>query len=572
MDAHVAALVERERHLLQRVATLLEQVEAPPELREAVKQTLSDLGDLFLLVIVGEFNAGKSAVINALLGEPVLREGVTPTTARIHLIRYGEEHKEVETPEGIVVVTHPAPWLRYMAVVDTPGTNAVIRHHQEVTERFVPRSDLILFITSADRPFTESERAFLERIRKWGKKVIFVVNKIDLLPTEEEREEVRAFVEDHVQRTLGFRPLIFLVSARLAQEAQRAAEPRASQLWTASGFKALQHFIEHTLDQRERIRLKLSTPLGITRRALQEAGALLEARQQLIQQDLDTLDTIERQLQTYERDMREQLTFHLSKVDNILYGMQTRGEAFFDETIRLTRVFDLMNSEKIKREFERRVIGETPYEIERQVSALVDWMVDAEYRQWQTITAQIQERAHHHVQPIHKQGFEAKRQELLRSIGQRAQEVVATYDKDAEVQALVEDIQKALTQTALVEAGAVGLGAILVALLHGVLLDLTGFLGAGLLAAAGLYLLPAKREKARKTLSQRIEELRARLREELTQAFERELEQSLTRMRTALAPYTRFVRVEEERLKEMHAQRLALEEQLHQLEAEVQAL
>jgi len=136
----------------------------------------------------------------------------------------------------------------------------------------------------------------------------------------------------------------------------------------------------------------------------------------------------------------------------------------------------------------------------------------------------------------------------------------------------VEDIQKALTQTALVEAGAVGLGAILVALLHGVLLDLTGFLGAGLLAAAGLYLLPAKREKARKTLSQRIEELRARLREELTQAFERELEQSLTRMRTALAPYTRFVRVEEERLKEMHAQRLALEEQLHQLEEEVQAL
>ena len=70
--------------------------------------------------------------------------------------------------------------------MDTPGTNAVLREHEALTREFVPRSDLVLFVTSADRPFTESERAFLEAIRDWGKKIVVVVNKIDILETEDD--------------------------------------------------------------------------------------------------------------------------------------------------------------------------------------------------------------------------------------------------------------------------------------------------------------------------------------------------------------------------------------------------
>jgi predicted GTPase len=77
-------------------------------------------------------------------------------------------------------VNYPVEWLRDINIVDTPGTNAVIRKHEQITSEFVPRADLILFVTSADRPFTESERQFIERIRDWGKKVVFVVNKIDI--------------------------------------------------------------------------------------------------------------------------------------------------------------------------------------------------------------------------------------------------------------------------------------------------------------------------------------------------------------------------------------------------------
>ena len=132
-------------------------------------------------MIAGEFNSGKSSFINALLGERVLPEGVTPTTDRINLLRHGPEVTEHAVEAFLLERTHPAELLRELSVVDTPGTNAVIRRHEELTRDFVPRADLVLFVTSADRPFSESEREFLERIRDWGKKIVFIVNKIDIL-------------------------------------------------------------------------------------------------------------------------------------------------------------------------------------------------------------------------------------------------------------------------------------------------------------------------------------------------------------------------------------------------------
>ena len=90
----------------------------------------------------------------------------------------------------------------------------------------MPRSDLVLFVTSADRPFTETERAFLEQVRGWGKKVVIVINKIDILESAAEVDEVRAFVADNARTLLGFSPEIFPVSARLALRAKQGDPAR----------------------------------------------------------------------------------------------------------------------------------------------------------------------------------------------------------------------------------------------------------------------------------------------------------------------------------------------------------
>src|SRR5919112_1826068 len=223
LDKRWRQLADRERALLEHLVEFLQGFGAPPEDASLVRRKLEDLEELFLLVIVGEFNSGKSAFINALLGDDELsREGVTPTTDRITVLRYGEQPAERERREGVLEKEYPNDFLHEVAIVDTPGTNAIIRHHEELSRGFVPRSDLVLFVTSSDRPFTESEREYLELIRDWGKKILLIINKADLLPAEEDREKVRLFVEDGVRSMLGLKPPIFFVSAHLARKAKGA--------------------------------------------------------------------------------------------------------------------------------------------------------------------------------------------------------------------------------------------------------------------------------------------------------------------------------------------------------------
>ena len=213
-------ILQQERRLVNELQTSLVQlVEIDPTHVVTLRQVMTALDELFLLVIVGEFNAGKSATINALLRAPVLKEGVIPTTHAVTLLRYGDELQQQIDEQGLTEVRYPANFLRDITIVDTPGVNAVLREHQKLTEDFIPRSDLVLFIASADRPFTESERVFLERMRQWGKKIVMIVNKIDLLRTSQAVQEVLDFVRGNCKAMLGFEPVIFPVSAQQAQQA-----------------------------------------------------------------------------------------------------------------------------------------------------------------------------------------------------------------------------------------------------------------------------------------------------------------------------------------------------------------
>src|SRR5687767_1807797 len=149
------------RELLSELRDAMTRFSAPEADQAALAASIRQLDEFFLLVVVGEFNAGKSAFINALAGQRVLQEGVTPTTAQIHVLKHGDLVATSVEDEGIRVVTAPVELLREVHIVDTPGTNAIIREHERLTAEFVPRADLVLFVTSADRPFTETERAFL---------------------------------------------------------------------------------------------------------------------------------------------------------------------------------------------------------------------------------------------------------------------------------------------------------------------------------------------------------------------------------------------------------------------------
>jgi len=568
-------ILRQERKLLDDLRLLLARLGAPETDIALLHQAQEQLDELFLLVIVGEFNAGKTAFLNAMLGQRLLAEGVLPTTSTIQVLRYGAELRQEQSGPETTTVYLPVAWLHEISLVDTPGTNAVIQRHQEITEHFVPRSDLVLFVTSADRPFSESERAFLERIRQWGKKIVVVINKIDLIEDPGERTQIIDFVVQNAAALLGAAPQVFAVSARQALQAKLAAGAATpgGAAWEQSQFAPLEAYVRSSLDAGARLRLKLENPLGVSTRIAAQYAALIESRRTILRDDFLALDSVEEQLSGYEADMRRDFKYHLSHVENVLYALTERGDRFFDETLSIWNIFDLVNGDKLRAAFEREVVADTSREVDRYTNELIDWLVEREYRQWRDLTEFMNRRAALHTDKIVGRldsEFDFSRQNLIASVGRAAQGVVDSYDPRAESAKLLQQVQTALLQTAAVEASALGLGAVLVAMLHTTLLDFTGVLGAGVLAALGLYVLPYRRNRLKIDLRNQVGELRKQLNSAITAQFEKELGSSTQRMREAVAPYTRFVRVERDRLEKLSADMDAVHEQLAALRTDIE--
>ncbi|HEX3244330.1 MAG TPA: dynamin family protein [Chloroflexota bacterium] len=547
-------LLADERSALADVRELLARHHANEVDTQLIRQAERDLDELFLLVVVGEFNAGKSAFINALVGAPVLREGVTPTTAVITRVGYAETQQE-QRDGALLRVGYPLDLLRETAIIDTPGTNAILREHEEITERFIPRADLILFVTSADRPFSESERGFMERIRSWSKKIVVVLNKVDLLASEREVEDQAQFVRQGAERLLGFSPELFPVSARLAMASRGESDAvKRTDLWRASRFDDLERFIDTTLDDRSRLALKLTTPLGVAERVCQGYLSAADAKLMTLAEDMALARSIERQLEAHRGDMRRDFAFRLEELENILHALHRRGDEFLDDTLRIGRVFDLFNRDRMRAEFENKVVADTAQRIDQVAGQTIDWIVDQDVKLWRAITDQVEQaRSIGPGAPIQRLSgsFEYDRRALLGSLGQTARTVVAEHDHRREAEQLAESVRGAVAQTALIEVGAVGLGAVTMAILGSAAADVTGLFAAGIMAGFGFYVLPLRRRRARAQLAERVETLRERLITAMRAEFDRELDRTLQRVRDALAPYDRFIRAEHDETTEL---------------------
>lgn len=578
LDPRQEELLAAERQRLSDLQLALARFDALEDDQKTLAEAVTRLDELFLLVVAGEFNAGKSAFINALVGHDLLAEGVTPTTAHIHLLKYGDEPSR-ETRGGVEVVEEPLELLREINLVDTPGTNAIQREHEAITRRFVPNSDLVLFVTSADRPFTESERAFLEQIQEWGKKVVFVLNKIDTVAEADDVLRIETYVTENAHALLGTSPAVFPVSARKALAAKKARgegdEDAAEHLAAESRFAALEDYIVQTLDEGERVRLKLLNPLGVGEHLAKRYHDVVDGRLELLQGDLASLDDIDRQLEVYREDLEREFAFRLADVEKVLGDVEARGLAYFDDTVRLGRVFDLLNRNRIKGEYERRVLAEAPQEIERKVQEVIDWLVASELRQWQAVMDHVSQRKNDHSDRIVGQAggsFDYDRTRLLESVGGTARRTVAGFDREQEASRLADSVQAAVAGAALLEVGAVGLGATIAAVASSTAIDVTGIIAATTLAIVGFAIIPARREKAKKELRTRIALLRQDLMAALQKPFEAEVERSIHRIREAIAPYTRFVRAERGKLEEQQQVLGDLVGELGELRAKIERL
>jgi len=344
-------------------------------------------------------------------------------------------------------------------------------------------------------------------------------------------------------------------------------------LLTASRFEALERYIIATLDEKERIRLKLLNPLGVGTHLLDKYLSVIGGRLDLLKDDFSTIEDIEGQQAVYQEDMTRNFRFRLADVDNVLHEFESRGIEFFDETMRLARILDLVNKAKLKADFERHVVADAPKVIDQRVTQVIDWMVSSDLRQWQAVMDHLGRRRAEHADRIVGQvggSFDYDRSRLLDTVGRAAQRAIESYDKEAEGRRLAESVQMAVASTALVEVGAIGLGTIITLIATTTMADVTGILAASAVAVLGLFVIPARRREAKKELREKIGAMRQQLMGTLTGQFDRELERSLQRINEAIAPYTRFVRAERDRLTETGNELTRIREGLARLRAQVE--
>ena len=281
LSADFGQLRGRVRGLVDEALATLPQVDglAPARLDE-LRDALFHADHPYLLVFVGPFSAGKSSLINALLKHDAdeiglpdgpLAVGPVPTTDRITILRWGGQSERRREGESLDGVTFPAPILRRVSFVDTPGLGSVFQAQEQITRRFLHRSDAVFWVMMSRQALTAENLDALQALREFGKKTIILLNQADTLD-EGERQTVLEYVREQSQARLGWQPFVWLVSAK---EGLAAQGEDAARHWQASGLGAVLDFIDEQLGDRARLRQKLSTPLQIVQRATMEAQTAL---------------------------------------------------------------------------------------------------------------------------------------------------------------------------------------------------------------------------------------------------------------------------------------------------------
>src|SRR5437667_7734704 len=141
------------------------EMQRPAEQLDTWQALLRDISEPLIFVVVGEVKSGKSSLLNALFGNEFAKVDVLPATDRVYIFRYGAEEKSVEISPRLTERYLPIPFLRDFNVVDTPGTNTMVAEHQTVTESFIPRADLVLFVFSVVNPWSQSASDLLNFVQ-----------------------------------------------------------------------------------------------------------------------------------------------------------------------------------------------------------------------------------------------------------------------------------------------------------------------------------------------------------------------------------------------------------------------
>ncbi|NNE28286.1 MAG: GTP-binding protein [Saprospiraceae bacterium] len=290
-DTQIKAYQGKIEEIVKHLQNLTEDI-GHAQLAQTVSDLRSRVSDPYMFVIVGEVKAGKSSFINALLGtgEEICKVAPSPMTDTIQQIVYGEEEKEVTLNPYLKRIYQPVEILREISIVDTPGTNTIVDHHQEITERFIPGSDLIVFVFESKNPYRQSAWDFFKYIHAdWRKKIIFVLQQKDLMEPADLEINIQG-VKDFAKKNGIDSPLVFAVSAKAELEG----------LQEESGYTPLRKYIEDNITGGQAPLLKLESNIQSSWNIHQRIQTGVKDREDQFKADLAFRDDISNTLDEQE--------------------------------------------------------------------------------------------------------------------------------------------------------------------------------------------------------------------------------------------------------------------------------
>jgi hypothetical protein len=241
-DLSSCSVIGGEAHKLLHIATLAEQFNSDQIANDARSAAERIAEGRFYVACLGQFKRGKSTLLNALIGQPILPSGVLPVTAVPTILRFGEslgarvrlrsgewteiaitdieeyvsEARNPENGKGVagLEVFVPGPLLAEgLCLVDTPGLGSVFAGNTAATHAFLPHVDAAIVVIGADPPIAGDELALVESVAKEVPNILFVLNKADRV-TKADRDAAVSFAKEvlksRLQRTVGS---IFEISA-----------------------------------------------------------------------------------------------------------------------------------------------------------------------------------------------------------------------------------------------------------------------------------------------------------------------------------------------------------------------
>ena len=542
---------------------LSSEMRRDPAMLDTLQGLLSDIREPLLFVVVGEVKAGKSSLLNALFGQEFAKVDVLPATDRVYIFKHGERDTTVEVSPQLTERYLPIDFLRDFNIVDTPGTNTMVAQHQTITESFIPRADLVLFVFSVTNPWTQSAWALLDFVqKKWLKNVVFVIQQADLRDPAE-IDVIRRHLEDTALQRLGVTPPIFSVSARKALLARTTALDK-ERLWNESHFGALENQVNRMVTEGGARMLKLQSTGRTAGLMINEIAEEVRGSFETILRDEQHLARIETFLQARKEQTLRQVAGFLRGVERACREAAEHGTKIIEERLSFWKTWRLIWSRaQWQQEFQHEVEQKLRQTVQPQVENAVQLLETDLRGLWpqlqDTIEAQFaSEGKNRMVKTI--PDFARQRRELLQSIELTLVERIAGKGVEEQLTRLFAESATWVRVPAGV-AAAGGLATILAAMIHASVVDVTGVI-AGSAVVVGTFFAVTQR---RKILAAYQKEMDAK-RTELTNAIEQQMEHAIEifykEISTAFQPLAAFCTTERKRYEPLLARVEALQQTL----------